>query len=93
MGIFTVSHLYNKKKRDHDISDDDKGGTGPTKKRKRNKRGQGETVRNHGSLPPDCALKSNEKFGDIFHPEIKKAYKGNTPKLGDEERFVSAITA
>ena len=88
MGIFTVSHLYKKNKREHEISDEDKGGAGPTKKKKKvNKRGQGETVRNHGNLPPACALNSNEKFGDIFHPDIKKAYKGDTPKLGNEEIY------
>ena len=87
MGTFTISHLYKKNKRELDTSDDEQGGgTGQKKKKKKvNRRGHGETVRNHGNLPSDYALKSNEKFGDIFHPEIKKAYKGNTPKLGDEE--------
>jgi hypothetical protein len=84
MGIFQISHLFQTKKRQTEEPDDDKGDHTGKKKRKKNKNNKGETVRNK-NLIPDCALKFNEKFGDIFHPEVKRAYKGKLPKLGGED--------
>ena len=84
MGSFQISHLFQGKKRQPEEPDDDKDDNPGKKKRMRNKHNKGETVRNR-NLIPNCALKPNKKFGDIFHSEVKRAYKGKIPKLGSEE--------
>ena len=84
MGTIQISHLFSKKKHTLGDPEDDKD-EHPTKKPKKNKRNKkGNTVRNNDLLP-DCALKPNKKFGDVFHPEVKKAFKGKSPTLGGEE--------
>ena len=83
IGTIQVSHLFWKKK--HTLDDPEEGNDDQPKKKpkKKNENQKGNTVRNNDLLP-DCNLKPNEKFGDDFHPEVKKAFKGKPPTLGGE---------
>ena len=75
MGTIQVSHLFRKKKLISEDSDED-GDEQPKKKTKKKNRNQKENTVRNNDLLSDCTLKPNEKFGDVFHPEVIKGFKG-----------------
>ena len=84
MGTIQMSHLFSVKKHNLTEQDDDPDEQPKKKPKKKTRNQKGNTVRNNDVLP-DCSLKPNEKFGNVFHPEVKKAFKGKPPTLGGEE--------
>ena len=87
MGTFQVSHLYRAMKRKHQDSDDESDDDSGKDNGNRNRNGK-KKKKNLGSpakkdfLIQGYSLNSNEKFGGVFRPSIKKSFKCEIPTFG-----------
>ena len=66
------------------VSTSDEESTKPAMKRQKSEKKKGNKVVND-AICPECKLSSDEKFGKVFHPKIKKAYTEGTPLFNGKE--------
>ena len=86
MSTFPISHLFKPRKNKREFNEDSYQGNNNNKKQRFNRQqDQKGDVERCSDLIPECSLSPEEKFGDVFHPSIKRSFSGTIPKLDNEE--------